>query len=289
MFQNAYKMAMAYTMPVIISQRTVGGDCSSGVAACILLNEEGWILSSSHVLRMLADLMNEEAKTRQLEAESGGLPTNRHERRRRRSGHGGPSPDAIDKWSVIVGPGFGVEAVIGLDTGDIAIGKLANFKPFELAQYPVFKKPSGDILEGGTSLCRIGFPFHDFQPTYDASKNSFNLPDGVFPVAAFANEGVFARGMTVVLLDEKTMQPVQSPFPIKFIETSSAGLRGQSGGPIFDSQGRIWGIQSSTTSYPMDLNTDDTPQYYNVGVGTHYETIIGFLEQNNIKYQVSKD
>jgi hypothetical protein len=287
MFRNAYKTVMTHTMPVIISQKTVGGECSSGIAACILLNEEGWILSSSHVLKMIPELINAEAETRRLEVEGGGIPSNRHERRRHRSGHRGPRSDAIDKWSALVGPGFGVELVIGLDTGDIAVGKLANFRPWEGVQYPVFKKPSD--LEGGTSLCRVGFPFHDFQPTYDASRNAFDLPAGLFPVAAFANEGVFARGMTVVLLDEKTMQQVPSPFPIKFIETSSAGLRGQSGGPIFDSEARIWGIQSSTTSYPMDLNTEDTPQYYHVGVGTHCETIIGFLEQNNIKYQLSKD
>jgi hypothetical protein len=33
---------------------------------------------------------------------------------------------------------------------------------------------------------------------------------------------------------------------VKFIETSTPGLRGQSGGPLFDAKGEIWGIQSRT-------------------------------------------
>jgi hypothetical protein len=291
MFQRAYKIAMGYTAPVIISRRTIAGECSSGVAACVLLNEDGWILSSSHVLKMIPDLMIEEAETRRLEAEIqsvGGRPANRHERRRHRSGHAGPKPTATDRWSVMAGPGLGIELVIGLEIGDLALGKLRGFVPDPNMQYPVFKNPTAD-LEGGTSLCRLGFPFHHFEPTYDPLTNSFNLPIGALPMATFANEGIFSRGMDVLVLDEVTRQPVQTPFPIKFIETSSAGLRGQSGGPIFDSEGRIWGIQSSTTSYAMDLNTDDTPQYYHVGVGTHCATIIGFLTQNNIKHQVSKD
>jgi hypothetical protein len=37
----------------------------------------------------------------------------------------------------------------------------------------------------------------------------------------------------------------------KFIETSTPGLRGQSGGPLFDVDGKVWGIQSRTNHYDL--------------------------------------
>jgi S1-C subfamily serine protease len=70
------------------------------------------------------------------------------------------------------------------------------------------------------------------------------------------------------------------------IETSSPGIRGQSGGPIFDQHGAVWGIQSATTSYPMDFSTK-VEQYYHVGVGVSSATIVGFLKHLGIKFQTS--
>ena len=76
------------------------------------------------------------------------------------------------------------------------------------------------------------------------------------------------------------------PFPLRMIETSSPGILGQSGGPIFDVKGTIWGIQSSTASYAFDLKTKEQ-QYYHVGIGVHPITIFGLFDQFNVKYNVS--
>lgn len=40
-------------------------------------------------------------------------------------------------------------------------------------------------------------------------------------------------------------------FPLALIETSSPGLKGQSGGPIFDKEGTVFGIQSRTMHFPL--------------------------------------
>jgi hypothetical protein len=79
-----------------------------------------------------------------------------------------------------------------------------------------------------------------------------------------------------------------------FIETSSPGLRGQSGGPTFDINGTIWAIQSQT--HHMKLGFGDNQkqskelehlkyQYLNVGWGTHALTITSFLTENKISFQ----
>jgi hypothetical protein len=82
--------------------------------------------------------------------------------------------------------------------------------------------------------------------------------------------------------------PDAPTFPLKSIETSNPGLLGQSGGPIFDQKGVIWGIQTSTVSYELDLNTAEK-QYYNVGVGCHAETVIGLMEKQGVAHQISDE
>jgi hypothetical protein len=89
--------------------------------------------------------------------------------------------------------------------------------------------------------------------------------------------------------------PGQFNFPLKYIETSTPGLRGQSGGPTFDVEATIWAIQSSTMSYPLEFGTEAKGkqaehlknQYLNVGWGIHAETITSFLTANNVAFQKS--
>ena len=79
---------------------------------------------------------------------------------------------------------------------------------------------------------------------------------------------------------------------VKFVETSSPGLKGQSGGPTFDSEGRIWAMQSKTAHYPLEFpagQKNQEHQFLNVGMGTHAKTIIDFLDSNGVKYNLSKD
>jgi S1-C subfamily serine protease len=62
---------------------------------------------------------------------------------------------------------------------------------------------------------------------------------------------------------------------ISGIELSSPGLRGQSGGPLFDPTGVVYGMQSSTRHLHLgfDLENFEVP----VGVGTKRVTNTPFL------------
>jgi len=53
MFANALKSVSVYTFPVIISQRFYDEKVKCSCATFIILNEEGWILTSAHVLAVL--------------------------------------------------------------------------------------------------------------------------------------------------------------------------------------------------------------------------------------------
>ena len=109
----------------------------------------------------------------------------------------------------------------------------------------------------------------------------------------FPLEGIYTRTVTYA-------DPTGNiKIPLKQIETSSPGLRGQSGGPTFDTHGTIWAIQSQTRHYPLGFGDNANGlshkaaehlqnQYLNVGLGVHSETIIEFCKSNNIQIHISE-
>ncbi len=91
-------------------------------------------------------------------------------------------------------------------------------------------------MDTGTSLCKPGFPFHSIIPTFDETTNNFKLPEASFPLPLFPLEGIYTRTIQINIPDS----PLS--FPLKYIETSSLGLIGQSGGPTFNTYGTVWAI-----------------------------------------------
>jgi hypothetical protein len=158
-----------------------------------------------------------------------------------------------------------------------------------VSRYPVFKDPDRDF-QPGASLCKLGYPFHSITPVYDSAKDSFMLPPGALPMPLFPMDGIFTRNLVIAPPPDATL-----PFPFMFIETSSPGLKGQSGGPIFDTQGTVWGIQCQTAHLPLGFSppvpggraSEKEHQFLNVGLGAHPKTILGILDQIGVKVQIS--
>jgi hypothetical protein len=282
MFQVACTKARNFTWPVVISRRTFDGQCSAGIGTFTVINKDGWIATAAHIFKVTAELAAQEAQNQQLRT-TAKEPLNRQERRRLRA-QAGRAKDAVINWSAWWGQDraqIEPNSIVGIEVCDIAIARLVPFDPSVIKEYPVFKKRAGDD-DGGVSVCRSGFPLWDVKPEWNAVANVFNLTQNV-PLPLFSNEGIIARQFEQIILDPQG-QKVQTPFRLRSIETSNPGLLGQSGGPIFDRNGVVWGIQTSTVSYKLDLGTE-TAQYYNVGVGCHAETLIGLMNARNIEYQ----
>ena len=82
---------------------------------------------------------------------------------------------------------------------------------------------------------------------------------------------------------------------IIFLETSSPGLKGQSGGPICDTKGNIYAIQSQNMTLPLGFKGTieenkkivEENQFLNVGIGVHPQTIVGLLNKHNIKFDIT--
>ena len=80
-----------------------------------------------------------------------------------------------------------------------------------------------------------------------------------------------------------------------FIEVSTPGLRGQSGGPVFDTEGRVCGIQSHTSSLPLGFSPKIEHgghktvenQFINVGFASHVKEVLDLLRDNGIRVTVA--
>ncbi len=253
----------------------------------MVVNDEGWIVTAAHIFTQGDQLANGkrgleeyEAKLQAIESEA--IPKKLKGKRTKALGK--PDPAWVRDFSFWWGANNVDATDIHLfSEGDLAIARLQPFDGAAISNYPVFKNPIGGI-DPGTSLCRLGFPFHVIRPTFD--NGTFQLPPGTFPMVFFPNEGILTR-----IIEIAPGPPVRTAY----IETSSAGLRGQSGGPIFDREGVVWGIQSKTAHLPLGFSPpvpggrpdQKEHQFMNVGLGVHPATITQFFTQKGVKYALS--
>ena len=288
MFQEALKKAQQFTLPVIISFRTENGDTNSIMGAFIVLNRDGWILTANHIVEELTKLNRElelykdyMRKLDQIKSDSN-LTTS--QRRRRTRSLAKPSRNPVTNCSSWWGrDGWRVDTFSCNSLADLAIGQIIGFDSTGFTLYPEFKNPALNF-EVGVNLCKLGFPFHGIKPDFDETANAFSLSANVFPIPLFPIDGIFTRH--VVVEDGQACA--------EFVETSTPGLRGQSGGPIFDGEGRVWALQSHTVHHPLGFSPktrqgNQEHQFLNCGMGTHARTIVESLEQAGVGYRISED
>lgn len=291
MFAKAYALASKFTHPLIVSTRLYDGTVRCGAGAFVVLNEEGWVLTAGHLWNSFVahqqhqkEMQAHEKRVQLIESDS--ALTSGQKAKKLRKLKSNP------KW--IVNHSFwwgrtGVGAVEGHGRNDLdlAVARLEPFDPKRIKAYPTIKDPTSN-MNPGTSLCKLGFPFHQIQATYDDKTGRFTLAPGTLPVPRFPIEGIYTRNCIV----GKTQD---GKYEMKFLETSSPGLSGQSGGPVFDVNGTVWAIQSHTTHFPLGYSLKgkkgkreiEEHQFLGVGLGVHPEVLVAFLRDNNIDFKLS--
>ena len=291
MFSKAYALAVQFTVPIIISMRHHSGECSASVGTCVIINEDGWMLTAYHIVNQFQQIIESHKKYNELLEQRKAIENNQslkpHVRHQQLKSFKIPN-DAITRFSIHFGlDNVSLGQIHAIPPVDIAVCQLLNFNKDNIKAYPKFNNISGPIEAPGTSLCKLGFPFHDIKPVYNDKLNSFDL-SGSLPLPFFPLEGIYTRTINLEIAN--------SPYnyPLQYIETSSPGLLGQSGGPTFDVNGTIWAIQSSTKHLKLGFgngiqtkskeNEHLQNQYMNVGWGTHFATITRFLTEKNIKF-----
>lgn len=269
MFVRAVSMATQFTFPYVGLRRRASGQLDSTVGAFVLLNKEGWALTAAHVV--------DEILSAQRQVEQGAP---------------GSNPDDacthhVEVWAV---PGFGstrpmiAEAIVR-GVADLAVVRLDPFDAECVGAFGVLRdETNGAPVAQGMSVCRFGYPFHAVAAGWDDAGSEFVIPEGAFPVASFALDGIISRFHRVIAEDGNEAT---------FIATSTPGLRGHSGGPLLDVEGRVCGIQSHTRH--LDLGFEGyfsagervvaERQFLNVGAATHVSDVRRVLDEADIAYR----
>ena len=284
MFKEAIKKNLNYTRPLFTGERLFNDTkVNSGISSFIVLNDEGYVLTCKHVAEKVVMAHQLEDKYQKYLKEMDGKTIKELKELEKKYSY--DENEMVQMKNVFMNcfeKGF-LEQIIFHNKYDLAVVKFANFENVNVQVFPVF---TDENIEAGESICKLGFPW----PTYDcfefnSKTNEIEIKSNAsFETPAFPIDGIITRTIT----DENN---VEFAF-----ETSTPGLKGQSGGPVFDTKGNILGIQAATTSLDLmfDIDTNvirnnkevhvSEKQFINLGIAISSKVIMKFLDDNHIKY-----
>ncbi|MEO6583042.1 MAG: serine protease, partial [Ferruginibacter sp.] len=240
MFIKAIEKVAAFTRPLHSILRSYGANkIIPGSATLFFINEHGYALTCKHVVEMLLaaeninNLHQQFKLERQKIANDGKFKANLKglelkykyttETTIQLKNNFVDCVDSMSGFTVTVHPTF-----------DLAIIKFNDFKSIHYRDCARFLKDM-DSIQPGKMLCRLGFPFPEFNNfKYNETADDIEWSsEGLNHSPRFPIDGMVTR----FLAEQNKMYG---------IEMSTPGLRGQSGGPLFDEQGRVCGMQYST-------------------------------------------
>ena len=284
MFQTACELLLRHQsiVPIEIVVRRLTGKPDYHIGAGILLNRDGWILTAAHILQLIVSTDEAIKKTnlhlkREEEIRNASdLPSK--EKQKQLKALGKIDPKSPTNRAFRVGQQIGSNKkteMLFFEEADLGALTIENFAIPDGYTQPYFRK---EPLRIGETVCRIGYPFYSLDVRWDEKRNGFVSKRE--PIPPFANEGIVSRFIAEPMISKK--------LPIHFAETSSPGIGGQSGGPLFDTHGRICGIQSHTAHYPLGFsprkNGQTEHQFLNIGRATQVNEIFKFLSETNIPF-----
>lgn len=268
MFAKACAMAREWTRPLIVSVRYMDGTTEAIVGTYFYVTKEGWALTAGHLFDTFVKHQKDLAKIR----EAAGMD---------------PTRVVSDpKWITNHSFWFGDDAirlskVIVNRRVDIAIMKLENVRG--ITSLPVFRSP--ESIAPGTFMCRMGFPFSNVKTDFNPETNNFTLGKDSLPIPFFPGECMHTRNIS--------MGRDQEGLDVLFAETSTPGFKGQSGGPVFDTEGRVCGMQVrnnyvslGTVPDPEHLVENPVMDYASFGIAVHSQTMTQFLRMNDVAFTV---
>ncbi|MDA1127867.1 MAG: serine protease [Chloroflexi bacterium] len=292
MFVDAIEKAAAFTRSIHMISRNYGSEAVQPHAATLFfVNADGWALTCAHVARVFRSSEQLKAKYDSFKHELAEM---------RKLGAAGQTQGELEA-NFEYSEGVQVElhvrfmgCVLGpltVDihphpTADIALLKFNSFDRLLVDSFPIFPKNTSSLRQG-LSLCRLGFPFPEFNNfSYDKEQDLIHWTEtGRTASPRFPLDGMVTRHM------------LDSSGEISGFEMSTPGLRGQSGGPAFGADGKVWGMQSATRHLDLDFDVDvevlrqGVPQrvresaFLHVGQCIHVDALKAFMVEKNVAFQ----
>ncbi|EAZ81155.1 S1 family peptidase [Algoriphagus machipongonensis] len=285
MFASAIQEVANFTRAIhSISRSFEANQVQRGSATLFFVNQEGYALTCKHVAQWLsqADKINkvylqylkgnhEGKQTKQLAYQLGLSKEKTAEMRVTFV----DCVDQIKNLKIHAHPEY-----------DLALIKFEGFTKKMFTSTPRFLGDNNSI-QPGEMLCRLGFPFPEF------SNFQLNLEKNILEWTSKGNARsprFPIEGMVTRFLGDKKGK-------VYGIEMSTPGLRGQSGGPLFDTQGRIIGMQSRTKHLHLGFDIEEKSiiahgkekkvndySFIHLGECIHVSVIKEFLNQHQVSF-----
>jgi hypothetical protein len=288
MFVKAIENATLFTRPIYsISRNYKSTTIQPGTASLFFVNSDGWALTCGHVANQIIAAEDINKKHIAFKNELSSNIRQRNILKDLEHKYGLTETSTFELYNSFVNcvDGKLELTIIKHPQLDIALIKFNNYNRLLCNTFPFFSKDTS-TLKQGKYLCRLGFPFPEFTNyEYDTTNDTIKWNGlGNTNTPQFPIEGMLTRNIADA---EKNI--------IGF-EISTPGLRGQSGGPVFDIDGKIWGIQSSTAHLDLNFDVDievlrngvkkhvTDSAFLHVGHCIHINVIKNFLNDKNVKY-----
>jgi hypothetical protein len=297
MLENSIEQAAEFTRPVNSIIRTYGGNrIIPGSSTLFFVNAEGYAITCKHVIELLtaAEKINQQYAEFKLEREK--IPRDGKFKMRLKglelkyNYHANSIIQVLHRFVDCVDSmsGFTCFTHPKYDLGAIKFNGFNNVRYNGFAQF--LKDSSG--LRQGKFLCRLGYSFPEFSNyRFNEQTDSIEWTNkGIQSSPRFPIEGMVTR-----FLAEEGLPEAQKIFGI---ELSTPGLKGQSGGPLFDENCIVYGMQYSTKHLHLGFDqvnkeilvdnsivkVSDYP-FLHLGQCIHANIIKEFLTEKKISYQ----
>lgn len=290
MLIDAIKKVEKFTRSIHTISKTYGGTINPGTSTLLFVNENGVAVTCKHVLEIIiqADPIN--FHYQKFINEKNALPKNGRYKSSlstlaKKYNYKNDITEQLKNQFVNC-----VDTLTNIKyhthpTLDLAIIEFQGFTKLLYTSYATFVKDSNKI-QPGKYVCKLGYPFPEFNnyqenPATEEIEftNVGNTSSPQFPL-----DGIITRF-------------IGTDGNINAIETSTPGLKGQSGGPLFDSVGLVYGMQYATNHLHLgfDIKNYDiinnskkekisNNPFLHVGHCLHVDQIKNFLRLHKIKF-----
>jgi Trypsin-like peptidase domain len=291
MFQSAIEKASNFTRPLHTITRTYGGLIIPGAGTFFFVNDSGVAITCKHIADILPAAENINAGFVKFKAERQKLL---NDNKYKNNLMGLETKYKYNKDATVQLKYNFLNCFDNISeitchahpTLDLAIMEFKGFNKILYNSHAKFLRDSSQIKQG-KSLCRLGFPF----PEFNNFKHNTELDDIEWTNTGKADSPSFPiDGIVTRLISDNAID-------ITGIEISTPGLRGQSGGPLFDANGVVYGMQSATKHLHLGFEIKDqevmhdtkkvkvsNSPFLHVGVCVHVDKIKEFLTEKNIYF-----
>lgn len=290
MFVNAIEAVDLFTRPIYSITRTYAGVVSGGTGTLFFVNDSGVAVTCKHIAELIIQSGQVNQTYENFKKERDALPQSGtyFEQLAALEAKYNYTTNSVVQIKLNYFKAFDTVETMQLHlhgTLDLAIIEFEGFKEKRYSSHARFVGDA-NLVKQGRTLCRLGYPFPEFTnfrlnpETDDIEWTETGNPN----TPRFPIDGIITRF-------------VGDGKQVVSIEMSTPGLRGQSGGPLFDTEGRIYGMQFLTSHYHLGFDIQakevlingvptaiSNHPFLHVGWCVHVDRIRDFLNEKKIPH-----